>query len=233
MKSNDDYWEKISEEYADEIVKIQPLFYENTAKLLDAALLGSKKVLDIGNGGVINYQFNEFESLDCADLALSKSAAEKYSSHENIHFIKADILDLQNIEDNSYDSVVVQAVLHHLAGETFQQTNDNIDKALRECLRVLVPSGKLLIVESTMSTWFEKIEKLFYPLMQFFFALVKFDRVYQYSSLSLIKKVRALGLCIVYTQEILMDKYIWIMRKKVPTRFTPCGAVWIEIEKGG
>ena len=53
-----------------------------------------------------------------------------------------------------------------------------------ECMRILKPDGKLLIVESTVVSWFEKIERILYPVMQAFFRLVKFDTVYQYSPTS-------------------------------------------------
>jgi len=98
-------------------------------------------------------------------------------------------------------------------------------------MRVLKPGGRLLIVESTVVNWFEKLERLFYPIMQWGFRIIHFDTVYQYSYTRLLKKVKAMDLKIEETAEVELDKYIWLLRKKVLTRITPCRACWICVRK--
>ena len=65
------YFESFVDEYADEIVSIQPEFYKNAGNHINKALssLGKKgTVLDIGNGGVINYDFSHLNKLVCAEI---------------------------------------------------------------------------------------------------------------------------------------------------------------------
>lgn len=229
MDKDNLYWDRIAEDYADEILSIQPEFYKNSAQLINASLKGCNDVADIGNGGVINYNISQLRRLDCIDLSLSQKAINRYEKISNVHFKSGNIMDLCSISDCTYDAVIVQAVIHHLAGSTLKQTHKNVEQALKECMRILKPGGKLLIVESTVVPWFECIEKVFYRPMQLFFRLVKFDSVYQFSNTSLIAFIRGLNLPLVHTCEIPLDKYIWLMKHKVLTKLTPCRAVWVEL----
>lgn len=231
MSRKEDYWNSVSEDYADKTMTFQPEFYNNTSMIINRALKSNDVVLDIGNGGIVNYDFERLSLLHCADLAISNVAVKRYENFSNIKFIKADIMDMSEINENTYDVVIVQAVIHHLAGRSLRDTHMNVDSALKECMRVLKPKGKLLIIESTVRVLFEIIEELFYYPMQLFFKVCEFDSVYQYSNNSLINRIRKLGLEITCRQNISLDKYTWIMGKKVLTAITPCGAVYIEIEK--
>jgi len=225
------FFDEVIDDYADETQSIQPEFYRNAAAFIDVALSGCKDVLDIGNGGVINYDFAHLARLDCADLSLSQTAVKRYASYDHIAFFASDIFDLKEIDDNTYDAVIVQAVLHHLAGSTRKQTDQNVLRALSSCMRVLKPGGRLLIVESVVPRSFELIERLFYPLMQLFFKLCKFGAVYQYSAHSLGRLIQREGYAIMESAPIALDRYVWVMRRKIPTALTPCRAVWLFLKK--
>lgn len=226
------YWDKIADEYAEEALSIQPTFYKNAAMLLNRELADCSVVADIGNGGVINYKTGNFAKLDCIDLSLSRTAVEKYKDVKNIGFKEGNVLHLTEIEDGTYDAVILQCVFHHLAGHNFATTNHNVKQALMECMRILKPDGKLLIVESTVVSWFEKIERILYPVMQAFFRLVKFDTVYQYSPQSLLKLVREMNLGTILSSQIVdVGSTIWLLRRKVPTKLTPCTVEWIAVRK--
>lgn len=233
-KSQDDensYWDRITEEYADEIMAIQPTFFKNGGKLINGELQRGLTVADIGNGGVINYQYERLKKLDCIDLTTSKSAIEKYKNVSNVEFKSGNIFHLSEVKDGTYDRVIVQCVIHHLAGDNFQITKENTLTAISECMRILKIGGKLLIVESTVVPWFEKIERLFYAPMQWFFRVIKFDVTYQYSAPSLIALIRSQKLNISSSQMIEIGRYMWLLKHKVPNKLTPCRAVWICIEK--
>lgn len=230
MRPNE-YFDRNGDNYADEIMAIQPKFYENTAKLINNATKNSSQVLDIGNGGVINYEFDHFDKLVCGDLFVSQIASKRYEACCNVEFVKADILNLQNFADDSFDTVIISAVIHHLAGSTLKRTHENTCKAISECLRVIKQGGGLLIIESTVSRWFEVVEKLLYPIMQLFFKICKFGNIYQYSVKSLYDRLDRLCCNLTECSRIDIGPYIWIMGKKIPTCLTPCRAVWIRIIK--
>lgn len=231
MNSNH-YFASHAESYAERITSIQPEFYQNAGRLLNAYLPDGGRVLDIGNGGVINYDYSRLAHLDCADLAVSQTAAQKYAACPNIRFIQGDVLNLPETLSASYDVVIMQAVIHHLAGATYKETLARINTAVAECLRVLRPGGLLLIVESTVVPWFETAERFTYPLMQAFFALCRFGHVYQFSPQSLARLLRVQD----HTEFLLQEKVevgrsIWIMGKSIPARLTPCGATFYVLER--
>lgn len=226
-----EYWDKIADEYAEEIMSIQPTFFHNSGKLINNELKEHFIVADIGNGGVINYKFEDLKKLDCIDLTVPESAVKKYEMWKNVEFKSGNILHLTDIGDATYDRVIVQCVIHHLAGKDYITTKENVIKAVDECMRILKPDGKLLIVESVVELWFEKIERMFYKLLQLFFKLIKFDTVYQFSAASLLALIRSLNLKEESTQMIEIGKYMWLLKHKVPNKLTPCRAVWICITK--
>lgn len=229
--NDNEYWDRIADGYADEIMEIQPVFFHNSGKLINNEIQQGEVVADIGNGGVINYKFDHLKRLDCIDLSLSKSAVKKYEKNSNIVFKSGNILHLSDVKDETYDRVIVQCVIHHLAGKDFPTTQNNTIKAIRECMRILKPKGELLIVESTVVPWFEKVERALYGFMQLFFKLINFDTVYQFSAPSLIALITSLNLKIKSTQMIEIGKYMWLLKHKVPNKITPCRAVWICVEK--
>lgn len=226
------YFDSHSEDYAEQIMATQPVFYENSGRLLNAQLPAGGAVLDIGNGGVINYNYSRLARLDCGDLVVSQQAIEKYREIPNIRFFQADVLDLANIPSNCYDAVVVQCVIHHLAGASFSDSCSRVNAAVAECLRVLKPGGKVLVMESTVTGWFERVERFLYPLMQAFFLLCRFGRVYQFSPKSLERLLsQAAGAQLLSSEKVDIGPHIWIMGKRIPTKITPCGVTFFVLEK--
>jgi ubiquinone/menaquinone biosynthesis C-methylase UbiE len=226
-----EYFSIHADDYADKILSIQPQLYINCRNIINSIIKKGDKVLDIGNGGVINYEFDIIEKLTCADLYISNRALQKYSNYKNIEFIEADIMKLDKL-NQKYDVVIVQAVLHHLAGKTKQESIYNVNKAIDGCLSVLSDGGSLVILESTVSHWFEKIETILYGLMQLFFRICNFGAVYQFSQKSL--KALVTEKCKTYAiqniEPIKLDKYVWIMNHKIPSILTPCGFTFIHIK---
>lgn len=90
---------------------------------------------------------------------------------------------------------------------------------------MLKKEGKILVVESVVVPWFDVVERLLYPFMQWFFRVVKFDKVYQFSKRRLYKLLASEWEIEEY-DDVGVDKYIWLMRRKVLTRLTPCRAAW-------
>ncbi len=227
------YFDAHADSYADRIMAIQRTFYENSARLLNARLPENGTVLDMGNGGVINYDHRRLKRLDCADIVVSPSARARYADAPNIRFMKADVLDLGEIHDESYDAVILQAIIHHLAAPTYPKTLDRVRAALGECTRVLKPGGRLLVVESTVKPWFQGVERALFPAMELFFRLCRFGCVYQFSPASLRALLAGLGgLTLEDAEMIDVGPSIWLMGRSVPTRLTPCGACFYALRKG-
>lgn len=201
------YFGEFIDDYADEIISIQPEFYKNAATKINHALQKDTRVLDIGNGGVINYSFSELKELRCMDLEISVKAQKKYSAFPNVTFTRGNVFDMKDIPDNYFDAIIIQTVIHHLAGDTPKESEKNVLEALNNCKRVLKKEGKILVVESVVVPWFDVVERLLYPFMQWFFRVVKFDKVYQFSKRRL-HKLLASEWEIEEYDDVGVDKYI-------------------------
>jgi len=229
-KKYDEYFAVHTDEYANATLSKQSELYLNTSKIINDKIYGCNIVLDIGNGGVINYDYSHINRLDCGDLFVSGKAIETYASKENISFFHADVTNLVDINDNTYDVVIVQFVLHHLAAIKYYDTVENVRKAVHECMRVLKPKGKLLIIESVVVSWFERVQRLFYPLQCFLLSMIRFGLVYQFSSKSLYKIVNSLSYRVITYKPVSIGKYVFILGKfRLPTIITPFRAVLIEV----
>ena len=101
---NERYFDKIRAEYQAAIADSSEA-YANIGRLLDERLKG--RVLDFGNGGVINYQTAHLEHLTCVDLMPPPAPASGATSWEQGDFYSYDF-------SAGPDQVLVQFLLHHL-----------------------------------------------------------------------------------------------------------------------
>lgn len=107
-------------------------------------------VLDAGCGARIVYSLNSASSwngIDVSEVMTEKAVFSEKPDSLSATFHKADIRSLPFAE-NSFDTTVVQFVLHHLGeqnkGESFRQ----VSQAIAEVKRVTRAGGKILIVEN-------------------------------------------------------------------------------------
>ena len=70
-KDNRTWFNSHADTYADGILAIQRTFYENSAGFLNMYLPDNGTVLDLGNGGLINYDYQRLQRLDCADIVVN------------------------------------------------------------------------------------------------------------------------------------------------------------------
>ncbi|SEA32642.1 class I SAM-dependent methyltransferase [Selenomonas ruminantium] len=191
-------------------------------------------MLDIGNGGIINYDYSEIKELLCADISVSKKVRDLYKDVHNISFVESNIMDMNNIEAGKFDAVIVQKVIHHLAEDSYGKTRENCIKAVRECIRVLKPGGTLIVCESTVKRWFECLEIVFFKLMFLCCDLINFDRVFQYSPHSLgrlmsenLKDVADLE----RVEDIGLGEHVLFLGKKFPSWIMPCSVTFYLVRK--
>lgn len=116
-----------------------------------------KKFLDIGCGtGEFSGLFSGFDyyGIDISPAYIDYAARKKRGSFK--------VMDATKLEfpDNSFDDILIMAILHHL-------DDDKISRVLSEAKRVLRPGGKILIMEDA------KIAELENSAIKFF---QKFDK---------------------------------------------------------
>lgn len=118
-------------------------------------LSSSKKILDIGCGtGEFAGLFNQLDyyGIDIASNYIKYATRKKQGNFK--------VMDATNLKfpDNSFDYILIMAILHHL--------NDSyVNKILLEAKRVLKPRGKVLIMENAkidnLENWIIKLIQKF------------------------------------------------------------------------
>lgn len=134
--------------------------YASIRARVDEALRGTRRLLDIGNGGVFDYDAAAVPSVVAVDLFLHQG--EKPPAAPHVRFLSGSALGLP-IADRAFDGVVINMLLHHLVGNTVAESLANARAAIAEAARVLQPGGRLVLIESCVPAWFFAFERMAFP----------------------------------------------------------------------
>lgn len=136
--------------------------YQNIRNVIDRGIRGHARVIDIGNGGVFDYDTSLVDQVVGVDLFLGDVDLDV---PPNVVLQEGDALDLKQ-EDASFDCGLCVFLLHHLVGEDVTATVENISRSIREARRVIAPGGKLVVVESCVSQRAFAVERKLYPALR-------------------------------------------------------------------
>ena len=131
--------------------------YRIIREAIERELRGTKRLLDIGNGGVFDYDTAVAEQIVAVDLFLDETFADRMPP--NVTPVRGDALDLPEL-GREFDAVLYALVFHHLTGTTSGAVVDNVRTTLAEAARVLAPGGRLVAVESCVPRWFYAFERV-------------------------------------------------------------------------
>jgi SAM-dependent methyltransferase len=120
----------------------------------------SRRLLDIGNGGIFIYPIDHMQSVEAVDIFVEASFRERYP---HVRWRQLSILELDY--ENEFDTVVVINCLHHVVGKTVRDCYANLSSSLTGTYRALQPGGKLVLLESTVPSWFLRPYKIIFPLL--------------------------------------------------------------------
>lgn len=184
---NREYFKKIEREYQ-EATAYNDELYQNIAAELDKILWG--KVIDFGNGGIINYKTEHLEKLICVDII---NEARELSQNK-IDFIYGDFYDIEL--QCQANCVLSQLMLHHLVDDV------KVKKSLGKLSSILAEDGKFIIVEVEFPWILEMLQNIFKPLIFRALAMINKPSLRFFSHRSLIKLLTEAGFGHIRTQRI-------------------------------
>lgn len=136
--------------------------YRKIRDAIDPEIVGSRRLLDVGNGGVFDYNTDLAVEIVGVDLFLDGTPAEL---GENIVLRRGDALALDEPSE-AYDRVLEISVFHHLIGTNVDSTLINIRQAVDEAHRVLEPGGRLVVMESCVSKRAFMVERMLFGALR-------------------------------------------------------------------
>ncbi len=217
-KKNISFFDKNSV-YQKDIINIDT--YKNIYKEISRRLNGTDKLLDIGHGGVFDYDTRKIKKITGLDLSYMNS--ENLPS--NIKLVKGSVLKLPK-HLNSYDKVLMNMLLHHLTGKNISENFENLNKSILQSRNALKKKGKLIIVESCVPLWFNIIEKLSYKLAsKIILKYLNHPPVFQFTIEQIINVLKKNGFKKVQYKIIKQGKFILQFGYKFPTFLTPVKTV--------
>lgn len=108
----------------------------DSVKFLLKCVESNKKVLDLGcNDGAVCNVLNE-RGNDVVGVDLEKLVQIARKNHPHLRFVTADLSHRFPFEDNAFDAIYASEILEHIPDDKL---------FLKECYRILVSEGKLII----------------------------------------------------------------------------------------
>ena len=145
------------EGYGERVAKLDQ--YARIREAIDREVDGISSLLDVGNGGVFEYDTGRVGSIVAVDLFLDQIPKE--SLPPNVEAKRGDALALDEA-DGTYDAVLEAFLYHHLVGERPEDSVTNTRRAIAEAERTLKPGGRLIVAESCVPPWFYGVEQVAY-----------------------------------------------------------------------
>ena len=120
----------------------------------------SRRLLDIGNGGVFTYPISHIPEVVAIDIFIEESFSARYPG---VQWVQMSALEMQF--DQSFDTIIEINALHHIIGDSVHATYQNLDRFLAGVARNLETGGKAVLIESTVPRWFLAPYKLMFTVL--------------------------------------------------------------------
>ena len=224
-KKNLNFFDK-NTKYQNNIKKIDT--YKKIYIEISKKLRGTKRLLDIGHGGVFDYNTKLIKQITGLDLTYMNYK----NLPKNVKLVNGSVLNIPKYLKN-YDVVLINMLLHHLTGKNVNENYRNLTKSLKQIKKTLKTNGEFIIVESCVPDWFNKLEKLFYKIVSLI--LLKFINhppVFQYTAQQISEELKKQGFKDIKYKKIKQGRFILQFGFKFPTFLTPVQTVIFTSRSG-
>lgn len=206
--------------------------HERIRAALTRELAGARNLLDVGSGGVFEYDPAVAERVVAVDLFLDPADSADYPDHVELR--RGDALDLAE-EPGSYDVVLEAFLYHHLTGRRASDSVANTRRAISEAARMVEPGGRLVIAESCIPRALYPLERALYAPLR---ALASTPLTGGHpATLQLpVEQLRTLvaeQLTIEKCEEIPLGRWVTQFGRRFPTALTPVRAHLLVARKAG
>ena len=230
LSANVSYFLSNIQEYQANVSTIDT--YRRISGFISRKLSGVSDLIDIGNGGVFDYDTSLPTSITAVDLFLDDLTPELLQKYfpANARARQGSALALPE-PDGQFDMALMVMLLHHLAGRDWRTSWQNAERAIDEAWRVLRPDGRLLIVESCVPWWFFQIEKpSFLILSNLVRSVLSHPITFQFPVEMIADHLRKRSPHVTI-ERIAKGKYVLQFGVKIPSMFTPIQIWGIEAHK--
>lgn len=230
QRDKDNFFDKNADRYRKVIENQDFVKQSSLSNVLSSLLTGN--ILDIGNGGIVDYDPGHANSLFSLDKSFNMlKRGDPILSGRSI------CGDLKNlpIKKGSFDVILCKYLFHHLVKGTIKETENYQRDCLKQILQVLRPNGKVIIVENCISRWIEWIELSGFSLWQNIFSWLGFPMLRFFSLQQLSFLLRSTGFTDLHVHRIHLKKswkfipfltsFPWF---RIPAKFYPFEILLIE-----
>ena len=194
--------------------------YSSISAEINKDITGVSTLLDIGNGGVFDYDTSLVDQITGLDLFLD-DLPKNITIPPNVKMVQGSALSIPDGIEN-FDGVIMVMLLHHLVGKSVAECIRNVGISIQEAYRVLRPGGKLIIAESCVPLWFFAFERLvFKPASWLIDKSIKHPPTLQYSESHILKMITSAGFCKTGARRIPKGRFVLQYGVKVPSFITP------------
>ncbi len=137
-----------------------------------------ERVLDIGNGGLAPFYPPQTSFYVGVDFSLEMLRKGKDKAYDKVC---GEAMSLPFKKEN-FNTILYFYLLHHLAQGSLEATHEAIKRALREGSACLKAGGNVIIAETCLSPFLEKVERIFFSVLRIFLFFTKQSEVFLFSA---------------------------------------------------
>ncbi len=192
--------------------------YQALRSAVNRAIVGMRDIVDVGNGGVFDYDLDALDHITAVDLFLDSIDSSAYPPH--VTFVQGSALNLP-LPTASADGVVIVMLIHHLVGNDVRQCHENLKQCLDEARRVIRPGGRLVLIESCVPRWFYALERLaFKPAVRVIDRITDHPITFQYT-IDIVERAVMATFGNATVEHVPKGKYVLQFGVKVPSFVSP------------